>query len=340
MTRVPVSRACQAMAALATWALSSCVAAPGSQPARTAYRPKCRLPAPERVDAHIPASLAADWAPPQPLNPPLNTPCSEDAIEISTDGLSLYVLFSSLPPGSTDSSQLLAAPNGTYRFERHGGPRDFANPVFYNLGQGSPASLDGELSFSPDGSSVFFHSLRCENLGYQAQPPTDDFLDIYQAPIIDGWPGPGRNLGPPVNSVYRDGEQAIHPDGKRLFLTSKRPGGLGAGDIWVSSFSDGAWGNPVNQGTPINSSADDLQPAFSSDGATMYFVSNRDPALGMAIYRSHWDGRNWSQPQPVMGGIAGEPSLTADGSLLYFVHVLTDSAGVFDANVWVSQRLP
>jgi Tol biopolymer transport system component len=39
-----------------------------------------------------------------------------------------------------------------------------------------------------------------------------------------------------------------------------------------------------------------------------------------------------------MRGIVGEPSLTADGHRLYFVHVLTDSAGIFDADVWVASR--
>ena len=36
----------------------------------------------------------------------------------------------------------------------------------------------------------------------------------------------------------------------------------------------------------------------------------------------------------------GEPNLTADGRTLYFVHVLTDAVGPFDADVWLSERLP
>ena len=36
----------------------------------------------------------------------------------------------------------------------------------------------------------------------------------------------------------------------------------------------------------------------------------------------------------------GEPSLTADGRSLYFVHVLSDAEGVFDADVWLSERIP
>jgi hypothetical protein len=275
------------MAVLATLGLAGCLPSATLQPTAAVRRPDCPLPPADRVDAYTPTSLVPDWAQPQPLHPPLNTPCSEDAIEISADGHYLYVLFSIIPPGGSETGKLLDAPNGTYRFERVGGPLDFGHPVFFDLGQGSQASLDGELSFSPDGFSVFFHSLRAENLGFQAKPPTDDFLDIYWAPIVDGWPGPGHNLGPPVNSIYPDGEQAIHPDGIHLHLTSMRPGGPGGDDIWVTSYSNGAWQEPVNLGSPINSPANDLQPAFTSDGATMYFVSNRDPALGSAIYRSH-----------------------------------------------------
>jgi hypothetical protein len=36
----------------------------------------------------------------------------------------------------------------------------------------------------------------------------------------------------------------------------------------------------------------------------------------------------------------GEPSLTADARYLYFVHVLSDAEGDFDADVWLSERLP
>ncbi|MBI5710265.1 MAG: hypothetical protein HZC42_08190 [Candidatus Eisenbacteria bacterium] len=36
----------------------------------------------------------------------------------------------------------------------------------------------------------------------------------------------------------------------------------------------------------------------------------------------------------------GAPSLTADGRFLYFVHVLRDAAGIYDADVWYCERVP
>ena len=93
----------------------------------------------------------------------------------------------------------------------------------------------------------------------------------------------------------------------------------------------------MNLGAPINSASNDLQPAFTADGNTMYFTSDRNSSIGMAIYRSNRVGGAWTNPELVIKGIVGELSITADGKYLYFVHVLTDSNGVFDSDVWVSE---
>lgn len=293
-----------------------------------------------RKDSHTPEVMVSDWEQPRRLGPPVNTPRPEDAIEISPDGKRLFFMYAKDLLENMSPKEMLSRPNGTYVATRIGGPTDFSKPVFYDLGKGTSQSLDGELSFSPDGTKVYFHSVRAKNTGYQQDPPKDDFLDIYVADIVDGVPTPARNLGPPVNSVYPDGEHAIHPDGVTLYFTSSRPGGLGKNDIWVSRQDGTSWSNPVNLGNPINSDKNDLQPAFTSDGNTMYFSSDRNPRIGMAIYRSKRIGKSWTKPELVMKGIVGEASITADGKYFYFVHVLTDANVVFDADVWVSERKP
>lgn len=312
----------------------------GGQEAPEQAGPMCEKAPPTRVDAHQPYEAAADWGEPVRLGAPINTPCPEDAIEISTDGGTLYFLFSKDLLENQGQAEMLAPPNGTYRAARIGGPTEFDQPVFYNLGFGSEESLDGELSFTPDGSRVYFHSLRAANTGYQADPPTDDFLDIYAADIVNGVPGPAFNLGEPVNSIYPDGEQALHPDGVTLYFASSRPGGSGQNDIWRSTWDGTAWSDPVPLGAPVNSPGNDLQPAFTADGNTMYFTSDRDASIGSAIYRSTLVDGLWSQPELVIGGMVGEASVTGDGRYLYFVHVLTDANGVFDADVWVTERRP
>ncbi len=328
---------------LVVLALAGSLACGNDTPAgrdEAARAPRCAKASHDRSDAHTPASVVSDWSQPVRLGAPINTPCPEDAIEISRDGTALFFLFTADTLASLPPAQIFAPAHGTYRAARTGGPGTFAEPTFFDLGKGVDQSLDGELSFSPDGRRVFFHSLRSSNTGYRSSPPRDDFLDIYVAEITGGEPGPGVNLGAPVNSDYPDGEHALHPDGVSLYLTSPRPGGLGNNDIWLSTSSAGAWTMPLNLGEPVNSPANELQPAFTGDGATMYFTSDRDPSVGTAIYRSRQTGGLWSEPELVIKGIVGEPSVTGDGRYLYFVHVLTDAAGAFDADVWFAERTP
>jgi Tol biopolymer transport system component len=272
-----------------------------------------------RKDSHTPEVMASDWRQPKRLGSPVNTSRPEDAIEISPDGKRLFFMYAKDLLENMSPKEMLSRPNGTYVATRIGGPTDFSKPVFYDLGKGTSLSLDGELSFSPDGTTVYFHSNRAENTGRQQDPPKDDPVDIYVADIVNGVPTPARNLGPPVNSAYPDGEHAIHPDGVTLYFTSSRPGSLGKNDIWMSKQDGKSWSKPVNLGTPINSGRNELQPAFTSDGETMYFSSDRNPGIGMAIYRSKRIGNSWTKPGLVMKGIVGEPSITADGKYLYFV---------------------
>jgi len=302
-------------------------------------RAECTKSESNRVDLHTPEVMVDDWGDPVPVGDSINNPCPQDAIEISPDGQTLYFLFMQDLFDSLTTTEIISQPNGTYAAPRIGGPGEFGTPVFFYLGKGSGGSLDGEPSFSPDGSKVYFHSLRAANTGYQQEPPQDDMLDIYVADITDGEPGAGVNLGPIVNSIYADGEHALHPDGVTLFFSSTRPGGIGNTDIWVTTRSGDIWSAPVNLGEPVNSSGADLQPAFTADGDTMYFTSDRDPEIGKAIYRSQRTGEDWSEPELVIKGIVGEASLTADGDYLYFVHVLSDANGVFDADVWYCPRV-
>jgi hypothetical protein len=309
-----------------------------SQSNDTPLHPQCNKAGPLPSDDNTPQTVVSDWSRPVRLGAPINNACPQDAIEISADGQYLYFMFTTDVLDSMPTEEILSAENNTYRAKRIGGPGEFDEPVYYNLAKGTAGSLDGELSFVADGSRVYFHSNRPENLGYNASPAVPDFLDIYVADIVNGEPGPGRNLGSPPNSIYPDGEHAIHPDGVTLYLTSLRPGGFGGSDIYRSTLDGGSWSEPVNLGSPINTLADELQPCFTADGDTMYFTSSRNPAIGTAIYRSHRVDSAWTTPELVIRGIAGEPSLTADGQLLYFVHVVTHDGVIIDADVWYCQR--
>jgi len=320
-------------------AVLSCAKESPQAPEVVPDTPFCTKPPQARADAYTPESAAADWGPPVRLGDVINNPCPQDACEISRDGLTLYYLFTSDLLDSLPDDQRLARPNGTYAAARLGGPGDLDTPRFYDLGLGVASSLDGAPSFTADGGTVYFHSARDANTGLHLDPPTLDILDLYVAPVTNGVPGAGVNLGQPANSGALDGEPAIHPDGVTLYFGSNRSGNT---HIWSIVRGGSTWSAPVMLPWPVNSAATDNQPAFTADGDTLYFVSTRDVAVGSAIYRVHRDSPSdpWTGPELVVRGLVGEPSLTGDGRTLYFVHVLTDAAGVFDADVWYCERRP
>ncbi|MBI2565934.1 MAG: PD40 domain-containing protein [Candidatus Schekmanbacteria bacterium] len=79
--------------------------------------------------------------------------------------------------------------------------------------------------------------------------------------------------------------------------------------------------------------------SMRADGNTMYFASDRNVWTGIAIYRFRRVGDDsWSAPELAIKGLVGEPALTADGTLLYFVHLLRDAQGIFDADIWYARH--
>lgn len=115
---------------------------------------------------------------------------------------------------------------------------------------------------------------------------------------------PGTN--PNFNTASLDGCPFVSRDGKTFFMASTRPGGVGGIDIWISrrqSVGD-PWGEPVNAGEPVNSTANDFCPTLDRDGHTFYFVSNRPGGFGGAdIYVTHLGPDEFAPPRNLGAGV-------------------------------------
>ena len=71
---------------------------------------------------------------------------------------------------------------------------------------------------------------------------------------------------------------AVSKDGLSLYFASNRlVGGFGGEDIYVSQreSGDSAWGPAMNLGPIINTTDNEMVPAFSRDGHFLFFASNR-----------------------------------------------------------------
>jgi len=126
---------------------------------------------------------------------------------------------------------------------------------------------------------------------------------------------------PEFNTAFLDGCPLRSRDGKRFFMASDRPGGLGGIDIWVSSreSENDPWGAPVNLGAPINSAANDFCPTIDRDGHRFFFVSTRAVWTGGAacggadiyVTRFRGDG-SVEDPQNLGCDWNGGPNSAAD----------------------------
>ena len=99
-----------------------------------------------------------------------------------------------------------------------------------------------------------------------------------------------RNMGAPLNSTMGDSSPVISPSGLSLYFASDRttPGAQGLTDIYVSQRQTltSAWGAPQNLGATVNTNSTEQQAAFSLDGRTMFFASDRSGIGGTDIYIS------------------------------------------------------
>lgn len=130
----------------------------------------------------------------------------------------------------------------------------------------------------------------------------------------------------------------LSPDGRTaLWFSRDRPGGAGGYDIWISRRVDGRWQSalPVS----FNSPGRDFDPAFSADGRTVYFCSDRPGGMGGDdVWRVQFDGTGsgrFGRPEALGPSVnsAGDefaPMLSADGRRLLFSSDRAGGAGGHD----------
>ena len=161
------------------------------------------------------------------------------------------------------------------------------------------------------------------------------------------------NLGPTVNSpsepgTYRgdDVPNCFSTDGLEMYLLSRRTGGQGLYDIWVSKREtvNDEWDTPVNLGPKVNSSTWDGGAYISADGLELYFDSTRSGGYGdwdIWMTRRATKDDAWGIPEnlgPVVNSSYGESTswISPDSLELYFSS--NRSGGFGDWDIWVSRR--
>jgi hypothetical protein len=268
-------------------------------------------------DLAPPKLHSAEFEQPLPLPYPINTPGWEDSPFITPDGKTLYFWFTpsaDIPP----EKQLLDGVTGIYVSKKEDDGWSKAERVILS----DNAALDGCVFVL--GDEMWFCS---------ARPGNYRDVDIYTAEFKDGRWQNWRNAGKKLNVDYEVGELHITADGRELYFHSKREGGKGGYDIWVTRKVNGEWQEPENV-EAVNTPEDERLPFITQDGSELWFTRTYQGTP--AIFRSKKINGTWQEPELVVSNYSGEPTLDAQGNL-YFVHFLLDGKRM-EADIYVAKR--
>jgi len=104
----------------------------------------------------------------------------------------------------------------------------------------------------------------------------------------------------PFNSdSFSCGHPALSYDNKKLFFASDMPGGFGEKDLYSVNYDylTDKWGTPVNLGSNVNTTEDDMFP-FVDENGTLFFSSKGHKGMGgLDIFRTYDSAGTYRQPQ-------------------------------------------
>lgn len=119
----------------------------------------------------------------------------------------------------------------------------------------------------------------------------------------------------------------LSADGKTIYTTSNKSGGVGGYDIWASDLKGYTWGELRNFFLPINTKLHEAAPTFTADGSTMYFMRcekmDKDKADKCKIMMSRKKPTGqWEEPtelpSTINTGNSQTPRIMADAETLIF----------------------
>jgi len=189
---------------------------------------------------------------------------------------------------------------------------------------------EGAQNISQDGQWLVFTGCnRADGFGS---------CDIYISYLFNGAWSEAINLGGRINSDQWESQPCLSPDKRELYFASRRAGGFGGSDIYVSTLQpNGKWGEPQNLGPQVNTAGDEQCPFIHADNQTLYFTSNYWQGYGDddLFYVRKGPGGDWSQPMnlgyPINTiGREGTLFIAADGKTAYYSSDKSDSKGGLD----------
>ena len=146
--------------------------------------------------------------------------------------------------------------------------------------------------FNEDGTVMFFskgYDYNKSNIlvdTFKNDRTASDFPNEFLAKIKG-------SLGDAFLNIYND---------STILFSSKREGGFGGYDIYVTQLQSGRWTEPHNLGPQINTPYDEISPFLANDGRTLYYSSNNEKSIGgFDVFKTLFlpEQFSWEKPENV-----------------------------------------
>jgi hypothetical protein len=233
------------------------------------------------TDIYFCARTPAGWSRPQALGA-VNSEADDLDPAPSPDGRSLY--FTSNRPGGLGDYDLWVTsragdgwtapvnlgPRVNTRYDETGpGPTPDGMLLYFASNRPGPGTSDGAEEGEGEAG---------EWEGAARDDPRAADFDLYVVGIDnpDLVPAPVAAL----NTPYDESACAASPAGDFVYFSSDRPGGEGGFDLYRSRRLEGAHTAPRNLGAPVNTPANEIDPAVSLGGFGLHYAGITDDGAG------------------------------------------------------------
>ncbi len=166
------------------------------------------------------------------------------------------------------------------------------------------------------------------------------YYDLYFVPLSDNTARSSKYFDRKINSIYHEGPAVFLENGERIIFTrscdrkSQQKRNLKL--MTAYQKKNGKWG----KAKPLKINQKNVSmghPALSSDGKTLFFVSNAPGGYGGTdLYRSRWSENGWQQPEnlgPQINSSGDELFPTVNNRHLFFSS--NGKGGYGGLDIWV-----
>jgi dipeptidyl aminopeptidase/acylaminoacyl peptidase len=195
----------------------------------------------------------------------------------------------------------------------------------------------GDFTIAPDGKTIVFASkIFLDEIG-----PDGEGGNIW---IVEktgtGWTEP-KHIGLEINTKHHESYPCLTTNGN-LYFFSRRPGGYGDSDLYLSEFIDEKYQTPVNLGPKLNTEYHEWDTYTAPDESYMIYCSMMPGGLGsddLYVTFKQRDG-SWSKPVHMGNKIntdksENRPYVSPDGKYFFYASTKRGNREIY----WVDAKI-